>query len=85
MLSADPGGGPVLCDVDIGSDPGLLLCVVPEDIVSMRDLDPSRAQAWRLALRHTMGAAMAAGFVADTITRDGWYLLTRPKDKEPAA
>jgi predicted GNAT superfamily acetyltransferase len=85
LLSADAGGGPVVGDVDVESHRGPLLCAVPEDMVRMRTAAPSRARAWRLALRQTMGSAMAAGFVAGTITRDGWYVLTRPEDKEAAA
>jgi predicted GNAT superfamily acetyltransferase len=57
-----------------------LLCRVPADITGIRMSDGSLAQEWRLALRHTMGAAMATQFVATTITPDGWYVLTRPDD-----
>jgi hypothetical protein len=53
---------------------------VPADITGIRMSDGSLAQEWRLALRHTMGAAMATQFVATTITPDGWYVLTRPDD-----
>jgi predicted GNAT superfamily acetyltransferase len=65
----------------VTSDP--VLCQVPADIVAMRAADPGKARAWRDALGDTMGAAMGAGFVASTITRDGWYLLTRSDDEEP--
>jgi predicted GNAT superfamily acetyltransferase len=50
---------------------------VPEDAVAMRKDDPAAARAWRLALRETFGAAIAEGYVAHSMTRDGWYTLTR--------
>jgi hypothetical protein len=48
---------------------------IPADIEANRWTDPARARVWRLALRHTMGAATAAGFTPRTITRDGCYVL----------
>ena len=92
LLTVDPGGEPaVAADVrgvgDLRSSlrpdgRGPLLCQVPVDIVAMRSVDPGRARAWRDALHDTMGAAMAAGFVASSITRDGWYVLTPSENEE---
>ena len=48
----------------------------------MRAADPGKARAWREALGDTMGAVMGAGFVASTITGDGFYLLTQSDDEE---
>jgi hypothetical protein len=55
---------------------------VPADILALRASNPEQARAWREALHHTMGAAMAAGFVAGSITRDGWYVLTPSENEE---
>ena len=50
---------------------------IPEDIVTLRETDPGCAGAWRQAARDTIGQALADGYRADAITRDGWLVLTR--------
>lgn len=55
----------------------VLLAWLPESIVEIRERDPERASAWRLALRDTVGRALADEFHADAITRDGWLVLRR--------
>ena len=50
---------------------------IPEDIVALRSTDPDLALAWRQAARDTIGRALADGYRADTVTRDGWLVLTR--------
>jgi predicted GNAT superfamily acetyltransferase len=50
---------------------------VPEDAVAIRQRDPQAGRAWRLALRESFGAAINDGYRATSITRDGWYTLTR--------
>lgn len=55
----------------------VLLAWVPEDIVRLRDEDAQVAGAWRRALRDTVGRALADGFRAEAITRDGWLVLRR--------
>ncbi|MGH9118294.1 MAG: GNAT family N-acetyltransferase [Acidimicrobiales bacterium] len=63
----------------VGDDPGRPLCAwVPPDIVAIRRSDPALALAWRRALRATLGAAVAEGYVAVDMSRDGWYRLERP-------
>ena len=84
LLADAQDGGPDRRQEPDPRDPGALLCYVPADIVKMRQADPARASAWRQALGDTMGAAMVAGFVAGTVTRDGWYVLTRPQNEERA-
>jgi predicted GNAT superfamily acetyltransferase len=59
----------------------MLMCQVPDDVVAWRRRDPGLAREWRLALRHTMGKAMAAGYSATGMTRDGWYLLEKVQDE----
>lgn len=81
LLDARDDGGPVVADLRPVGD-GPYRCRVPADIEVARATDPDLAGQWRLALRHTMGAAMAAGLVAAAVTRDGCYVLTRPRDQE---
>jgi predicted GNAT superfamily acetyltransferase len=50
---------------------------VPDDIVALRRRDPAAGRAWRLALRESFGAAIAEGYVAHSMSRDGWYTLVR--------
>jgi predicted GNAT superfamily acetyltransferase len=50
---------------------------VPEDAVALRQRDAEAGRAWRLALRESFGAAIRDGYRATSITRDGWYTLTR--------
>jgi predicted GNAT superfamily acetyltransferase len=56
----------------------VLLCVVPRDIVAMRNEDFDLALAWRRALRSTLGTALTNDFVVDSFSRAGCYVLTRP-------
>lgn len=73
ILRADDGGQPVTST----SDADVLRAWVPEDSVSLRQTDPAAGLAWRLALRETFGAAVANGYRAVSMTRDGWYTLER--------
>jgi predicted GNAT superfamily acetyltransferase len=50
---------------------------VPEDAVALRGRDPEAGRAWRRALRKTFGDAVAGGYRATSMTRDGWYTLVR--------
>jgi predicted GNAT superfamily acetyltransferase len=59
------------------ADADVLKAWVPEDVVALRREDPDAALAWRGALRETLGAAVADGYVATGMTRDGWYTLER--------
>jgi predicted GNAT superfamily acetyltransferase len=74
-LRCGPGGEPE----EPGADPEspVLLCQVPDDAVELRRRDPAMGTAWRLALRRTMGSAMAAGYMATSMTPDGSYVLRR--------
>jgi predicted GNAT superfamily acetyltransferase len=54
-----------------------LLVWIPDDIVELRRSDPGQADAWREAVRLAIGGAVTDGYRGDTITRDGWLLLTR--------
>ena len=83
LLAVDPDDSPAFMDIDESAvNSGRILCQVPADIVAMRGADPGKALGWRHALGETMGAAMEAGFVADFITRDGWYVLSRTENED---
>ncbi|MGC0334381.1 putative GNAT superfamily acetyltransferase [Streptomyces sp. SAI-170] len=68
-----PDGGPLAL-----SDADRLWCRVPEDIVALRAADPALARDWRHAVREVFTEAYAEGLRATGMSRDGWYLLTRP-------
>lgn len=67
---------PVTIGVDL--DAPLIACQVPTDIVAIRRADPHLGRRWRLALRETMGTAMAEGYLAASISHDGYYQLLHP-------
>jgi predicted GNAT superfamily acetyltransferase len=82
--AADPGDGPVILTGDDSGHPvvspadaPVLRAWIPDDIVELRHRDRDLGLAWRLALRETFGAAVADGYTARNITRDGWYTLVR--------
>ena len=52
-------------------------CVLPRDIVSMRQHDADAAAAWRLAVREVLSAAFARGLLLRGVTREGVYVLSR--------
>lgn len=54
-----------------------VLCQVPVDIVGLRRRDAATARRWRLAVRETMGQAIAQGYAVTAMTPDGRYLLIR--------
>jgi predicted GNAT superfamily acetyltransferase len=74
ILRAGDDGLPVVSDTFTAPT---LRAWVPEDAVALRQRDPSAGRAWRLALRDSFGAAIGAGYRATSMTRDGWYTLTR--------
>jgi predicted GNAT superfamily acetyltransferase len=72
-LSPDANGAPVLGDVDAST----VLVAIPEDIERLRTVDPSRAMAWRLAIRDLLGELMNEGAVITGFVRSGWYIVER--------
>ena len=78
VLEADPGGWPRLDQgARRGGDEEALAAWVPPDIVQLRRDDPSKALAWRRALRTALSGALAGGYRVGGITRSGWYLFER--------
>jgi predicted GNAT superfamily acetyltransferase len=72
-LSVGPSGEPVAASPS--SD--VLLCQVPEDIVSVRRADPALAHRWRVESRRVLRAAFDAGYRMSGATRTGWYVLIK--------
>jgi predicted GNAT superfamily acetyltransferase len=73
ILDVAGGGEPVIHDHDLRAP--VLRCRIPADIEALRAADPALGRAWRLALRHTLGVAIAAGFTAVAMSPDGCYVL----------
>ena len=82
VLEADVDGWPHLDGEGAGAagDGEELAAWVPTDIVQLRRDDPSKALAWRGALRTALSGALAGGYRVVGITRPGWYLL-EPADR----
>lgn len=73
ILRADSAGAPAVSSADGDA----LLAWIPGDIVQLRESDMRTANAWRRALRDTVGRSLSDGYRVDAITRDGWFILTR--------
>jgi predicted GNAT superfamily acetyltransferase len=50
-------------------------CRVPRDILQVRKDAPEQARQWREAVRGVFVDAFARGYVATSMSRDGWYEL----------
>jgi predicted GNAT superfamily acetyltransferase len=59
------------------NDGEALLVWIPDDVVSLRQSDPAKAEAWRGAVRLAVSSALADGYRGEAITRDGWLVLSR--------
>ena len=55
-------------------------CRVPRDIVQVRKESPGLAREWRKAVRGVFTDAFADGYIATSMSRDGWYELERQKE-----
>jgi predicted GNAT superfamily acetyltransferase len=75
VLVVGSAGEPVAATKSSFSSARVLLCQVPDDIVSLRRTDPALARAWRLALRKALTEAIDSGYVVIGATRTGWYVL----------
>jgi predicted GNAT superfamily acetyltransferase len=53
---------------------------VPDDIEELRRRHPGRAREWRLAVRESLGGAMAAGAQVVGFDRDGGYVVETRED-----
>jgi predicted GNAT superfamily acetyltransferase len=73
VVARDADGSPIAAQ----SRAETLLVSIPDDIVGLRSSDPGQAEAWRTAVRAAVSTALADGYRGESITRDGWLLLTR--------
>jgi predicted GNAT superfamily acetyltransferase len=73
ILRADSAGAPTISSPDGDA----LLAWIPGDIVQLRESDMRTANAWRRALRDTVGRSLSEGYHVEAITRDGWFIITR--------
>lgn len=72
-LRAGDDEEPVRGDLDADA----VLIAVPSDIEGMRQDDPAKSAAWRLAIRQTLGALIAEGATVRGFDRAGWYIVDR--------
>ena len=75
VLAVGHAGEPVGTTSSSISSSRVLLCQVPDDIVSLRRSDPALARAWRVALRKAFTVAIDSGYEVSGATRSGWYVL----------
>jgi predicted GNAT superfamily acetyltransferase len=54
---------------------------IPADFARMREREPERARAWRLAVRRVLGAAYAAGLRIGEVDDDGYILAAESSDE----
>lgn len=73
LLTASADGRPLVRDTDAAT----VLIAVPADIESMREGAAATSTAWRLAIRHTLGALLADGATVRGFDRAGWYIVDR--------
>lgn len=72
-LGGDERGMPIVGSLGAAR----IRCATPRDIVGLRHSDPEAALAWSLALRATLGDALAMGYHLEGMDADGAYVLRR--------
>lgn len=75
-LRADESGAPLVSEVP--REAAVVSLDFPSDIENLRRHDPELATRWRLALRESLTALVADGWVLDTCLKGGTYLLHHP-------
>jgi predicted GNAT superfamily acetyltransferase len=78
VLAEGAGGAPEARPSGRG---GTRLAWVPPEVVALRIDQPALARAWRVALRATLQEALEQGYALTGVTRDGWYVLTEPRER----
>ncbi len=75
-LRADTHGEPLVCEVP--KEATAVSLDIPSDIETLRGQDAALAGRWRLALRDSLTALIADGWVLDTCLKGGTYVLHHP-------
>ncbi|HET7173665.1 MAG TPA: GNAT family N-acetyltransferase [Nocardioidaceae bacterium] len=75
VLVAGAGGEPVRLAMP---ESGAVSVAVPDDVESLRRLDPSAAASWRAALREVLGGLMSRGGLVAGFDPGGWYVVVPP-------
>jgi predicted GNAT superfamily acetyltransferase len=75
VLSSTAPGAPLTRAADPATR--VILCQTPPDVVELRRDHPDAAREWRLALRATLGQALASGAVVSGLTAAGHYVVER--------
>lgn len=75
-LRSDPNGEPIVNEVP--KEASMVSLDIPSDIEALRGQDAELAARWRLALRDSLTALSADGWVVDTCLKGGTYLLHHP-------
>jgi len=78
VLRVAADGGPALEPLGPVTPADCLLVQLPGDIVEVRQGDPALGSAWRHALRAVLVPAFAAGLTITGVTKDSWYVVSRP-------
>ncbi|MDN5585463.1 MAG: hypothetical protein L0G69_02760 [Brevibacterium sp.] len=75
-LRSDDTGEPVVAEVP--KEAKMVSLDIPSDIEALRGQDAELASRWRMALRDSLTALVADGWVLDTCLKGGTYLLHHP-------
>ena len=75
-LRSDDNGEPLVAEVP--KEASLVSLDIPSDIEALRGHDADLASRWRTALRDSLTALVADGWVLDTCLKGGTYLLHHP-------
>jgi predicted GNAT superfamily acetyltransferase len=78
-LLVDAGGAPKLATPP--PDAAVVTVAIPRDIASVRADDAGLARAWRLAVRETLGAEVAAGSQAVGFSAPAGYVVQRAVER----
>lgn len=80
LLVEEVDGRPVARTAFAPTGPTVLLVGTPADVVAVRASDRDLASEWRHAVRDAMHPAIDAGWSVTSMTRDGYYVLTKDGD-----
>ncbi len=80
--TTNAAGAPIVEDLENLVGETRLRVFIPHDIEAMRQNDRQLATQWRIASRAALGRAIQAGFVAVSMSADGWLGLLRANNPD---